>query len=147
MDKALVFGTKDCRFESCQGHAHRQKVAAGGNQARAPFVPRTSSTVFDLACASACMSRGRWSSEPKIADSSPARFTHAGRKWLPAGIKRGLLLHRVLHQPSLALCAQVHVARPSPDARGFIFQAKNRAQAAQREVALHQDRACALKLS
>ena len=20
MDKALVFGTKDCRFESCQGH-------------------------------------------------------------------------------------------------------------------------------
>jgi hypothetical protein len=21
MDKALVFGTKDCRFESCQGHA------------------------------------------------------------------------------------------------------------------------------
>ena len=23
MDKALVFGTKDCRFESCQGHAFR----------------------------------------------------------------------------------------------------------------------------
>ena len=23
MDKALVFGTKDCRFESCQGHALR----------------------------------------------------------------------------------------------------------------------------
>ena len=22
MDKALVFGTKDCRFESCQGHFH-----------------------------------------------------------------------------------------------------------------------------
>ena len=22
MDKALVFGTKDCRFESCQGHCH-----------------------------------------------------------------------------------------------------------------------------
>ena len=25
MDKALVFGTKDCRFESCQGH-----FSAGG---------------------------------------------------------------------------------------------------------------------
>ena len=23
MDKALVFGTKDCRFESCQGHLAR----------------------------------------------------------------------------------------------------------------------------
>ena len=23
MDKALFFGTKDCRFESCQGHASR----------------------------------------------------------------------------------------------------------------------------
>ena len=23
MDKALVFGTKDCRFESCQGHTIR----------------------------------------------------------------------------------------------------------------------------
>ena len=22
MDKALVFGTKDCRFESCQGHIY-----------------------------------------------------------------------------------------------------------------------------
>ena len=22
MDKALVFGTKDCRFESCQGHVY-----------------------------------------------------------------------------------------------------------------------------
>jgi hypothetical protein len=21
MDKAFVFGTKDCRFESCQGHS------------------------------------------------------------------------------------------------------------------------------
>ena len=29
MDKALVFGTKDCRFESCQGHSctrRRQKA-------------------------------------------------------------------------------------------------------------------------
>ena len=24
MDKALVFGTKDCRFESCQAHVHPQ---------------------------------------------------------------------------------------------------------------------------
>ena len=29
MDKALVFGTKDCRFKSCQGHAHCHRVAAG----------------------------------------------------------------------------------------------------------------------
>ena len=30
MDKALVFGTKDCRFESCQGHFHivRSHLAA-----------------------------------------------------------------------------------------------------------------------
>ena len=25
MDKALVFGTKDCRFESCQGQYHCQR--------------------------------------------------------------------------------------------------------------------------
>ena len=30
MDKALVFGTKDCRFESCQGHA--LCVAASGRR-------------------------------------------------------------------------------------------------------------------
>ena len=33
MDKALVFGTKDCRFESCQGHAcwpHAVDAAATG---------------------------------------------------------------------------------------------------------------------
>ena len=31
MDKALVFGTKDCRFESCQGHlaCARLKQAPG----------------------------------------------------------------------------------------------------------------------
>ena len=28
MDKALVFGTKDCRFESCQGQEQCQKRAA-----------------------------------------------------------------------------------------------------------------------
>ena len=27
MDKALVFGTKDCRFESCQGHAFVGKAS------------------------------------------------------------------------------------------------------------------------
>ena len=27
MDKALVFGTKDCRFESCQGHAFRNAAS------------------------------------------------------------------------------------------------------------------------
>ena len=26
MDKALVFGTKDCRFESCQGHFQKCSV-------------------------------------------------------------------------------------------------------------------------
>ena len=28
MDKALVFGTKDCRFESCQGHLSIAWLAA-----------------------------------------------------------------------------------------------------------------------
>ena len=27
MGKALVFGTKDCRFESCQGHAFRNAAS------------------------------------------------------------------------------------------------------------------------
>ena len=26
MDKALVFGTKDCRLESCQGHVHMPRI-------------------------------------------------------------------------------------------------------------------------
>ena len=28
MDKALVFGTKDCRFESCQGHLFIGRLVA-----------------------------------------------------------------------------------------------------------------------
>ena len=28
MDKALVFGTKDCRFESCQGHLFVGRLVA-----------------------------------------------------------------------------------------------------------------------
>ena len=37
MDKALVFGTKDCRFESCQGHLciHRLVATAVGSIAKA----------------------------------------------------------------------------------------------------------------
>ena len=37
MDKALVFGTKDCRFESCQGHLciHRLVAMAVGSVALA----------------------------------------------------------------------------------------------------------------
>ena len=27
MDKALVFGTKDCRFESCQGHIYSEHMS------------------------------------------------------------------------------------------------------------------------
>ena len=39
MDKALVFGTKDCRFESCQGHVFALVLAyayrwTGANAAR-----------------------------------------------------------------------------------------------------------------
>ena len=30
MDKALVFGTKDCRFESCQGHMFKTLVGSFG---------------------------------------------------------------------------------------------------------------------
>ena len=31
MDKALVFGTKDCRFESCQGHFSLSFKLHGGS--------------------------------------------------------------------------------------------------------------------
>ena len=44
MDKALVFGTKDCRFESCQGHSLTLHSAAQGDphrseSAQLDFVP------------------------------------------------------------------------------------------------------------
>ena len=32
MDKALVFGTKDCRFESCQGHFPQPSWASSGSR-------------------------------------------------------------------------------------------------------------------
>ena len=41
MDKALVFGTKDCRFESCQGHGSdeverwKREGEAGGGRDKA----------------------------------------------------------------------------------------------------------------
>ncbi len=31
MDKALVLGTKDCRFESCQGHFRNVRVTQARN--------------------------------------------------------------------------------------------------------------------
>ena len=41
MDKALVFGTKDCRFESCQGHLFvgRLVATAFGSVACVALVP------------------------------------------------------------------------------------------------------------
>ena len=41
MDKALVFGTKDCRFESCQGHFATgiQCAASGGLEMQRPLQP------------------------------------------------------------------------------------------------------------
>ena len=35
MDKALVFGTKDCRFESCQGHFLFEALVRAGLVANA----------------------------------------------------------------------------------------------------------------
>ena len=61
MDKALVFGTKDCRFESCQGHSVVTTPSAGcfglpfGFQtAKHSCLPSFTSaeTASDLACAS-----------------------------------------------------------------------------------------------
>ena len=37
MDKALVFGTKDCRFESCQGHAFAEAKKRPHSRPLAPF--------------------------------------------------------------------------------------------------------------
>ena len=37
MDKALVFGTKDCRFESCQGHMFLMSVSALSVSAQEPI--------------------------------------------------------------------------------------------------------------
>ena len=80
--RALVFGTKDCRLESSQVHACWQKVAAGGNQARAPFAPCASSTVFGLVCASACRTalprcKGLYFSSEEPSPSSAARSSPA----------------------------------------------------------------------
>ena len=36
MDKALVLGTKDCRFESCQGHHETLMLARSVDRTRAP---------------------------------------------------------------------------------------------------------------
>jgi hypothetical protein len=47
MDKALVFGTKDCRFESCQGHL-----------SRAPHVSASASAYTSLRSRSIGNSRG-----------------------------------------------------------------------------------------
>ena len=35
MDKALVFGAKDCKFESCQGHGSRKHSAYRNRQRHA----------------------------------------------------------------------------------------------------------------
>ena len=32
MDKALVFGTKDCSLESCQGHSFTQRLIRGSEK-------------------------------------------------------------------------------------------------------------------
>ena len=88
MDKALVFGTKDCRFESCQGHplclAGRNPVAFHGYTAMdAPSLDMPSDGSLDpqktpshrqhsgvaqwLAC---------WAHNPKVRGSKPRSATH-----------------------------------------------------------------------
>ena len=57
MDKALVFGTRDCRFESCQGHLRRQPEVGPD------VLPVTGPVVKWI----------RPFSEPEIAGPSPAR--------------------------------------------------------------------------
>ena len=60
MDKALVFGTKDCRFESCQDH----RIAAGRSDSA---VQQSSRSLLetrqwhgaDLQCLSVCMDNDR----------------------------------------------------------------------------------------
>ena len=39
MDKALVFGTKDCRFESCQGHFLLNAGGRAANERESKSVP------------------------------------------------------------------------------------------------------------
>ena len=88
MDKALVFGTKDCRFESCQGHplclAGRNPVAFHGYTAmdapsldmpsdgsldpqKTPFHQQHSGVAQWLAC---------WAHNPKVRGSKPRSATH-----------------------------------------------------------------------
>ena len=49
MDKALVFGTKDCRFESCQGHGpgESERKNATTERADAPEWARPASKPKD----------------------------------------------------------------------------------------------------
>ena len=67
MDKALVFGTKDCRFESCQGHArfkkkHKAQPARGHTQHGALWHFGPSSHCLPLLAWS--LSTAPWCTEP-----------------------------------------------------------------------------------
>ena len=59
MDKALVFGTTDCRFESCQGHAQHKEVSLAGlhkaAQGRGPWPQALFAAISAIAREGTCM--------------------------------------------------------------------------------------------
>ena len=88
MDKALVFGTKDCRFESCQGHFWSFRIYSlrdrTYNQSNLLRSSQAQHKLWTFIQPSECVltkeSRGpvakwirHWFSEAKIAGSSPVR--------------------------------------------------------------------------
>ena len=67
MDKALVFGTKDCRFESCQGHEfHKEDGVPGLHKGTADKGP---SPLLVLAAISASAMRRKWMSGSPLQSS------------------------------------------------------------------------------
>ena len=62
MDKALVFGTKDCRFESCQGHFW-MAIFEGSEDCKTSRVADTTSR--SRALKHCCLPRGAIATDPR----------------------------------------------------------------------------------
>ena len=133
MDKALVFGTKDCRFESCQGHFLLNAPCAGtpvachSMIAIAPFDQCARPHHQQPCCHSSCDAKG---------------MTAVGFE--PTPFRTGALSQRLrpLGQTVSGLHLLVHIAVPSDHRMHSVRRAEHKLRIACNSC-FHVGRACA----
>ena len=89
MDEALVFGTKDCRFESCQGHFGVLALFRWRRLTHKSYVPRYAEAAgCETTTTSHSVRHSQYAMEPRLAGTN-RKSTHTHVKIRPPRIEPG----------------------------------------------------------